>query len=88
MLGVVGDGCVDVDRVDAWIGEQLIVVGEPFLDAILVTDFIQLRLSALADGHHVGIRVALVDRDKLGTEAETDNRDVDGLVRHGGKSTR
>ena len=38
---------------------------------------------ALADGVHLRVRMALVDRDELGAEAETDDRDADLALGHG-----
>ena len=73
---VIGDRRVDVDGVDLRIGEQVVVGGVAFFDAELVADFVELRLGPLADGGHVRLRVALVDGDELGSEAEPDDCDV------------
>ena len=56
------------------------IVGVARLDAEAVAALVELFLVASADGVHLGIRVALIDRDELGAEAEADDGDTDLLV--------
>jgi hypothetical protein len=48
-----------------------------------LADLAELFLVALADGVHVGLRMALVDGNELGAEAEADDGDVVTLLGHG-----
>ena len=47
-----------------------------------VADRVQFRRVALADGVHVGVRMALVDGDEFRAEAEADDGDVDPALAH------
>ncbi len=66
--GVVGDRAVDVDEIDVLVGEHFLVIGVAFVDAELVADLVQLGFVPPADGDHVRIRMALIDRNKLRPE--------------------
>src|SRR5262249_42621775 len=50
------------------------VFREAGLDLERVADRVEFLRVALTDGIHVGVRVVLVDRDELGSEAEPDDR--------------
>jgi hypothetical protein len=72
-----GDRRVDVHRVHHRVGEQLLIAVISTVDSELVADLLQLLRAALADGVQLGVRVALVDRQKLRPEPEPDDRDAD-----------
>ena len=71
---VVGDGRVDVDEVDGGVFEDLFVGGESVRDPELVGDFVKFLFVPAANGDDFGVRVTLVDGDKLCPEAQTDHR--------------
>ena len=71
---VVGDGRVDVDKVDGGVFEDLFVGGESVRDPELVGDFVKFLFIPAAYGDDFGVGVALVDGDKLCPEAQTDHR--------------
>jgi hypothetical protein len=79
---VVGDGAVDVDRVDVGVLQQVVEVGVPLVDLVAVAHLVHFRLVAAADGVHLGVGVVLVDRDELRPEAQSDDRDAH-LAGHG-----
>ena len=75
---VVGDGRVDVDGVDVRILEQFLVIGVALRDAEVVADRVELGLGLRWQmAYMFGVRMALVDGDELGPEAEADDGDVD-----------
>jgi hypothetical protein len=80
MLGVIGDGGVEVDGVDVGISEDICVVGVAFFDAIFVADFIERGFGALANGGHFCLGVTLVDGDEFGSESKSDDGDANGLI--------
>ncbi len=80
LVGVQLQRGVDVDDVDVRVGEHRIVVGVADVDPELVADFVELGLGALADRVHLGVGVALVDGDELGTEFEPDDTDAEDAV--------
>ena len=76
MGGVIGDGGIDMDGIDLGIGEKIGVVRVALFNAVFVADLVELGFGALADGCHFSVRVALVDGDEFGAEAETDDCDI------------
>ena len=58
------------------------LVRVPLLHPELISDAAQLLLVPLADGIHLGVRVRLKNRDKLGAKAQPDNGHS-YLLRHG-----
>ena len=68
--------------VDIRIGQHILEPLEPPLDAEGVSNRVQSGARAPADGVNVGPRMPLVDRDKLSTETEPDDRDVDLILLH------
>ena len=52
----------------------MLVVGEPLLDTILIGNLVQVLLVALADCYDLGVGMALVNRNELGSETESDDR--------------
>jgi hypothetical protein len=71
---VVGDGRVDVDEVDGGVFEYLFVGRESVRDPELVGDFVKFLFVPAAYGDDFGVRVTLIDGDKLCPEAQTDHR--------------
>ena len=80
---VVGDGRVDVDRVDFRVCEHFLVGRVALGDAVAIADLLQLGGVALADGGDLRVRVGEVNRDELRAEAEAGQRDADFLGAHG-----
>jgi hypothetical protein len=56
--------------------EEVLVAGVANGNVEFVTDFIQFGLSALANCIHIHAFEALVDGDKLGSETETYDGDI------------
>ncbi len=79
LFGVIGDRCIDVDRINFRILEELVVALVTLLDAVLVTDLIERGFGPLTDGRHVGVWVALIDWDEFRPESETDDSNVNFL---------
>ena len=73
---MVGDCGIDVDGIDLGIGEEIGVVRVALFNAVFVADLVELGFGALADGGQFSVRVALVDRDEFGAEAEADDCDI------------
>jgi len=71
------DGRIDVHRIHRRIADQVFKRGVALLHSEGVAHGIQLVLGTLADGVHLGLRMALVDGDELGTESESDDGDVE-----------
>ena len=80
--GMIGNGGVDVDRVDVRVFKQPVEIVVPILDAKRVADRIQFFAGALADGVHVGARMPLVDGNKLRAESQPDYGDVNFSLAH------
>jgi hypothetical protein len=81
--GVVGNGGVDVHRVDGRVLEQVTIVGVAGLDPVAIAAFIEAF--AVATGDRVDFRagVFLIDRDEFGPEAQPDDGHPDRLfARH------
>ena len=76
LLGVIGNGGVDVDGVDRGISEDVFEIGVALFDAIFIADLVERGFGALTNGHEIGVRMALVNGDEFGTEAEADDCDV------------
>lgn len=76
LRGVEMDGRVDVDRIDLGVPDQVLEALVALFHPERLPDGIQLLLRALADGVHVRQGMPLVDGDEFGTEAESDDRDV------------
>src|SRR4051812_41775909 len=79
---MVRDGRVDMDGVNGWVLQQLLVARVALFDAPLVADFVQLLRVALADGEAPGGRVLLQDGNKFIAEAEANGGDVEGGGAH------
>ncbi len=79
---VIGNGRVDVDRIDVWIFEQILEFRVAFPHAEVIADLIQLLLGALADRVHVGIGMPLIERDEFRAEAKSHNGDVYFFLTH------
>src|SRR6516165_2777037 len=77
---MIGDRRIDVDEIDLRVGEHVFVFRVALVDLEEIADLLELGGRALADGVYVGIRVALVNRDELGAEAEADDGDIDLLA--------
>ena len=73
---------VDMHRIDFRIVDQFLEALIPFRDTVLVADFVQLLLRALADGIHVRVRVVLVDRDEFLAKPQSDNCDIQLVTAH------
>ena len=71
--GVVRNRAVDVDEVDVGVRQHLLVLGVSLGDLEGVGHLIHLGLIAAANGHDLGLRMPLIDRNELRTEAQTDN---------------
>ncbi len=54
-----------------------VVRDAPTLDAERITDFIEFFRVALANGIHVRMRVTLINGDELGSEAQSDDGNID-----------
>jgi uncharacterized protein involved in tellurium resistance len=74
--GVVGDGGIDMNGID--LGDRRGDRRSPcsVFNAVFVADRVELGLGALADGGQFGVRMALVNGNEFGAEAETDDCDV------------
>ena len=59
------------------VGEQSLVALEPSLHPELVADLVQLVARPLADRVQLGVRMALVDRQELRAESQSDDGDSD-----------
>ena len=75
--GVVGDGAIDVDRVDLGIFQEFAVIGVPLGDPVFLADLVQAFLIAPANRRDLGPLVTLVDRDELGSKPQADDCDPD-----------
>ena len=62
-----------MDSVDFRILEKFVVVRKPLFDSELVADFVQRVRIAMGNRNDLSVWMALVDRDKLGSEAKTDD---------------
>ena len=62
-----------MNGIDIRILQKSCVISEPLLDTVLIGYLVQVLLVALAQGHDLGIRVALIDRYELGSEAESND---------------
>ena len=82
-LGMMRDRGVDVNGIDIGIFKQLRVIGESLDDTVLVGDLVQVLLVALAQGHDLGVGMALIDRDELGSKAEANDGDSWCFDTHG-----
>ena len=67
------DRSVDVNRIDIRILQQLLVIGKPLGNAVLIGNLVQVLLVALAQGHDLGVGMALIDWYELGSETESDD---------------
>ena len=74
LLGMIGNRAVDVHRIDVRIFQQFFVTAVSLGHAELVATCFEFSLVASADRVHLGIRVLLIDRNKLGTKPQTHNR--------------
>ena len=68
---MVRNGSINMDRVNFWIGKQLRIIGESLADIIMISDLIQIFLISLAKSHNLRIRMALINRNEFGPEAES-----------------
>ena len=80
--GVIGNGGIDVDRVEGRVFKQLVEIVVPVLHAKRVADRVQFFAGALADGVHVGAGVPLVDGNELRAKAQPNNGDVNLSLAH------
>ena len=64
--------------------QQLVVVRVAFGDAKRVLERLELFRIALADGDEIRVGMALVNRNEFRAETETDDRNVDFFLGHGG----
>ncbi len=71
---VIGDRRVDVNGVYVGVLEQLVVAGVALGDFVAIADLVHFGLVAAADGVHLGVGMGLVNGDKLGSEAQPDDR--------------
>ena len=71
---VVGDGRVDVDEVDVFVRQDLLVLGVALGDAELVADGVEFLLVATADRLDAAEGMALVDGDEFGAKAQAHHR--------------
>ena len=61
-----------MDRVNFRIRKQLRIIGESLADIILIRDLIEVFLISLAKSHNLRVRMALINRNEFGPEAESD----------------
>src|SRR4029079_12778929 len=87
LLGVVGDGAVDVDGVDVRVFQQLGVIGVALGDLELVAGRVELLPVAPADGGHLGVGVGLKDGDELRPKPQSDDGDANLLAHLGSSSS-
>ena len=76
VFSVIGNGGIDVNSIDLRIGQQRVVIRVALGNAKLVPNLIQRIRIALTERHNVRIRVTLINGNKLGTKAETDDGDA------------
>ena len=77
---MIWDRAVDVDEVNVGIGKNIVVAGVSLFDSKLVASLVHLGFVAAADRGDVRIGMGLVDRDELGTKAQTNHGGVDGTT--------
>jgi hypothetical protein len=70
---MIGDRRVDVDGVNVLVFENVGVALVSPLHAVGLANLVELVFRPLADGDEFSVRMPLVDRNELGTEAETDD---------------
>ena len=78
---MVVDWAVDVNEVDVFVSQHFVIGAVTLVDPKLVAALLQFRRIASADGCNVGIRMSLVNRNELGTKAESDHCHIE-LLRH------
>jgi len=74
-----------VDGIHIRVFQQLVEIVVASLHAERVADGIQLFAGALADGVHIGVRMPLIDGDKLRAKAQPDDGHVDLPFAHASK---
>ena len=74
---------VDMHDVDFRIPQHLGIIRVTDVDSKIIPGLVQLFPRALADGVHVGMRIALINRNEFFSEFETDDGDVQ-FLRHAG----
>lgn len=62
---VVRDGCVDVDGVDLWVLENILIAAVAFLHTEEIPDGVQILLVALANRMHVCLGMVLINGNEL-----------------------
>ena len=62
---MVRDGCVDVDGVDLWVLENILIAAVAFLHAEEIPDGVQILLVALANRMHVCLGMVLINGNEL-----------------------
>jgi len=82
MLGMVRDWRIDVHSVEFGVRDHVLETRKPTLYAEGVPDAVEGFLASLADRKHSRIGVVTVDRNELGTKAQTRDSHVDG-INHG-----
>jgi hypothetical protein len=80
LLGVIGDGGIDVDGINIRIREKVLVRGIPLGNVVLVSDLIEGGFRTLTDRCQVHVGVMLINWDKLGTEAKSYDCDIHGFL--------
>ena len=82
---VVGDRRIDVHEVDPRVGQHVLEPRVPVRHAVEVGRLVAGRLAAPADGVQLGVRVGLVDRQKLRPEPQADHGHADRAVGNRGR---
>ena len=62
---MVRDGCVDVDGVDLWVLENILIAAVAFLHTEEIPDGVQILLVALANRMHVCLGMVLINGNEL-----------------------
>ena len=81
---MVWNGCVEMHSVNIRIVQNIGIVLVAPLDAVGCADLIEFFPRPLADGEASGVRMLLVDRNKLSTKTEANDGDCNGTNRGGG----
>src|SRR5205823_2147093 len=82
LRSMIGNGAVDMHEIDLGVGEHVLVFGITLGHAESFADHVQLSFGALTDGVHVGTGMALINGNKLGPKAQTNNGYVEFARAH------
>src|SRR5438128_8236371 len=79
---MIGDGRIDMHRIDVAVLDQLIKAGVAFGHAELIADALEAFRIALADGIHLRIRMLLKNLNEFRPESKPNDSNPD--LAHGG----